>query len=132
MPSGLAKVALVVIDLRPELYVLTASRADLPKKAEHVIKTTAFKTKTTTLHDDTILAIRECASIDFAFSWPLFIHEVWLTANYNRGIYAMHIMLRDLFTQIAWNKKPSLTWYAPELVDSGKRKMKIYINFTFV
>jgi hypothetical protein len=34
-------------------------------------------------------------------------------------------MLRDLLTQIACNKKPSLTWYAPEHVDSGKRKMKI-------
>jgi hypothetical protein len=37
----------------------------------------------------------------------------------------MRIMLRDLLTQIACNKKPLLTWYAPEHVDSGKRKMKI-------
>jgi hypothetical protein len=35
-------------------------------------------------------------------------------------------MLRDLLTQIARNKKnPSLTWYAPEHVDSEKRKMNI-------
>jgi hypothetical protein len=34
-----------------------------------------------------------------------------------------HIMLRDLLTQIACNKKPSLTWYALEHVDSEKRKM---------
>jgi hypothetical protein len=40
-------------------------------------------------------------------------------------IWTGHIMLRDLLTQIACNKKPSLTWYAPEHVDSDKRKMNI-------
>jgi hypothetical protein len=34
-------------------------------------------------------------------------------------------MLSDLLIQIACNKKPSLTWYAPEHVDSEKRKMNI-------
>jgi hypothetical protein len=42
-----------------------------------------------------------------------------------KSLLTAHIMLRDLLTQIACNKKPSLTWYAPEHVDSGKRKMKI-------
>jgi hypothetical protein len=37
----------------------------------------------------------------------------------------LYIMLRDLLTQIACNKKPSLTWYSPQHVDSGKSKMKI-------
>jgi hypothetical protein len=46
--------------------------------------------------------------------------KLWL-----KPLVGTRIMLRDLLTQIACNKKPSLTWYAPEHVDSGKRKMKI-------
>jgi hypothetical protein len=40
-------------------------------------------------------------------------------------------MLRDLLTQIACNKKQSLTWYAPEHVDSEKRKMNIAHGSSF-
>jgi hypothetical protein len=62
------------------------------------------------------------------FQFDIFwIYMLWGIENQStfRLTSPSHIMLRDLLTQIAWNKKPSLTWYAPEHVDSGKRKMNI-------
>jgi hypothetical protein len=65
--------------------------------------------------------------------WPCkidcFLLEIshFESSNFKSGaaVRSVQIMLRDLLTQIACNKIPPLTWYAPEHVDSGKRKIKI-------